>query len=79
MGTVGGGIVEGIRNNERVLIDDKSLAETSFQRAAPWLPQEVDGRRVVRFNERWRFYRYRSGQTFQPHRDGSYLSLQTYE
>ena len=79
MGTVGGVIAEGIRNNERVLIDDKSLAETLFQRAAPWLPQEVDDRRLVRFNERWRFYRYHPGQTFQPHRDGLYLSVQTYE
>lgn len=41
MGTVGGVIAEGVRNNERLLIDDKSLAEALFQRAAPWLPQEV--------------------------------------
>jgi len=79
MGTVGGVIAEGMRNNERVLIDDKSFADTMFHRAAPWLPSEVDGHRLVRFNERWRFYRYRPGQTFQPHRDGSYLSFQTHE
>lgn len=79
LGTVGGVIAEGIRNNERVLIDDKPLAETLFQRAAPWLPYEVDGRCLAGFNERWRFYRYRPGQTFQPHRDGPYLSFQTYE
>ncbi len=79
IGTVGGVLAEGIRNNERVLLDDKPLADTMFQRAAPWLPKEVDGHRLVRFNERWRFYRYRPGQTFQPHRDGSYLSFQTHE
>lgn len=79
MGTVGGVISEGIRNNERVLLDDKLLANSLFDRAASWLPQEVEGRRLVGFNERWRFYRYRPGQTFQPHRDGPYLSLQTYE
>lgn len=79
IGTVGGVIAEGIRNNERVLIDDKPLANSLFHRAAPWLPKEVEGRRLVGFNERWRFYRYRPGQTFQPHRDGSYLSFQTYE
>jgi len=79
IGSVGGVIAEGVRNNERVLIDDTSLAEALFQRAAPWLPQEMDGRRVVRFNERWRFYRYLPGQTFQPHRDGSSPSLPTYE
>jgi hypothetical protein len=79
IGTVGGVVAEGIRNNERVLIDDELLAKSLFDRAAPWLPQEVHGRRLVGFNERWRFYRYRPGQTFQPHRDGSYLSFQTLE
>ena len=79
MGTVGGVIAEGIRNNERVLIDDTLLASSLFERAAPWLSKEVHGRHLVRFNKRWRFYRYRPGQTFQPHRDGSYLSFHTYE
>lgn len=78
-GTVGGVIAEGMRNNERVLIDDKSLASSLFDRAASWLPQEVEGRCLVGFNERWRFYRYRPGQTFRPHRDGSYLSFLTHE
>ena len=78
-GTVGGFVAEEIRNNERVLVDDKALADTLFNRAAPWLPAVVESRHLVRFNERWRFYRYRPGQTFQPHRDGSYLSLETYE
>ncbi|MBX3301103.1 MAG: 2OG-Fe(II) oxygenase [Nitrospira sp.] len=78
-GTVGGVIAEGLRNNERVLFDDKPLSDTLFHRAEPWLPKEVEGHRLVGFNERWRFYRYRPGQTFQPHRDGSYLSFQTYE
>ena len=78
-GTVGGVVADGIRNNERVLVDDTRLAEELFCRAAPWLPKLVEHRQLVRFNERWRFYRYRPGQTFQPHRDGSYLSLETYE
>lgn len=78
-GTVGGVVTEGIRNNERVLVDDKPLADTLFCRAASWLPETVEDRRLARFNERWRFYRYRPGQTFQPHRDGSYMSLETYE
>jgi len=79
LGTVGGVVAEGIRNNERLLVDDKSLADTLFCRAAPWLPQVAESRRLVGFNERWRFYRYRPGQTFQPHRDGSYMSLETHE
>lgn len=79
IGTVGGVVAEGIRNNERVLFDDKPLADRLFRRAAPWLPQVAESRHLIRFNERWRFYRYRPGQTFQPHRDGSYMSLETYE
>ncbi|MEK6586207.1 MAG: iron-regulated protein, partial [Nitrospirota bacterium] len=78
-GTVGGVIAEGLRNNERVLFDDKPLADVLFNRAALWIPKEIDGHQLVRFNERWRFYRYRAGQTFQPHRDGAYMSFQTYE
>lgn len=79
VGTVGGMVAEGIRNNERVLVDDTPLADALFRRAAHCLPQVVDHRHLVRFNERWRFYRYRPGQTFQPHRDGSYMTLETYE
>lgn len=79
LGTVGGVVAEEIRNNERVLVDDKPLADTLFRRAAPWLPEVVESRHLVGFNERWRFYRYRPGQTFEPHRDGSYMSLETYE
>ena len=79
VGTVGGVVAEGIRNNERVLLDDTPLADALFKRAAPWLPQVVEHRHLIRFNERWRFYRYRPGQTFQPHRDGSYMTLETYE
>ncbi len=79
VGTVGGVVAEGIRNNERVLVDDTALSDTLFHRAAPWLPSVVEHRHLIRFNERWRFYRYRPGQTFQPHRDGSYMTLETYE
>jgi len=79
VGTVGGVVAEGIRNNERVLFNDKPLADALFHRAASWLPQVIEHRHLVRFNERWRFYRYRPGQTFQLHRDGSYMSLETYE
>ncbi len=34
IGTVGGVVAEGIRNNERLLVNDKSLADTLFCRAA---------------------------------------------
>jgi prolyl 4-hydroxylase len=78
-GTVGDAVVERVRNNERVLLDDPTLAAHLFLRAKPYLPGVVDGRVLVGFNERWRFYRYRSGQTFKPHRDGSYERLEVCE
>ncbi|MBX3347276.1 MAG: hypothetical protein KF747_00905 [Nitrospira sp.] len=43
VGTVGGVVAEEIRNNERVLVDDKTLADRLFQRAASWLPRSVSG------------------------------------
>lgn len=77
-GTVAGEIFEQVRNNERVLVDDVPLASELFHRAEPFLP-DIEGHKLVGFNERWRFYRYGPGQTFRPHRDGSYMRMKTYE
>jgi len=78
-GTVADVVMEQVRNNERVLVDDQSLAADLFHRAEPYLPADIDGHQLVGFNERWRFYRYQPGQTFKPHRDGSYLRMKTLE
>jgi hypothetical protein len=79
VGTVGGEVVGGVRNNERVMFDDSPLAADLFHRAQPFLPDEIDGLRLVGLNERWRFYRYRPGHTFKPHRDGMYQRLELWE
>ncbi len=78
-GTVADVVIEDVRNNERVLLDDATLAADLFHRAEPFLPADIDGHRLVGFNERWRFYRYQPGQTFKPHRDGSYMRMKTWE
>lgn len=78
-GTVAGVVNENVRNNERVIIDEESLASDLFHRAEPFLPRVLENHRLVGFNERWRFYRYRPGQTFNPHRDGSYVRMKTWE
>jgi len=78
-GTVADVVIEQVRNNERVLVDDVSLAADLFIRAQPSLPAVIEGYGVVGFNERWRFYRYGPGQTFKPHRDGSYMRLESWE
>jgi len=78
-GTVADVVIEQVRNNERVLVDDPSLAADLFHRAEPLLPAVIEGDGLVGFNERWRFYRYRPGQTFKPHRDGSYVRMESWE
>ena len=78
-GTVADVVIEDVRNNDRVLLDDLTLAADLFHRAEAFLPPEIDGRRLVGFNERWRFYRYQPGQTFKPHRDGSYMRMTPWE
>ncbi|HKY73181.1 MAG TPA: 2OG-Fe(II) oxygenase [Nitrospira sp.] len=78
-GTVADVVMEDVRNNERVLLDDVTLAADLFRRAEAFLPPEIDGHRLMGFNERWRFYRYQPGQTFKPHRDGSYMRVKPWE
>ena len=78
-GTVADVVIEDVRNNNRVLLDDVTLAANLFRRAETFLPPEIDGHRLVGFNERWRFYRYQPGQTFKPHRDGSYMRMKPWE
>ena len=70
-GTVADVVIKDVRNNERVLVDDVTLAADLFSRAEPFLPAVIEGYGLVGFNERWRFYRYGPGQTSNPHRDGS--------
>ena len=78
-GTVADVVIEEVRNNERVIVDDVSLATDYFRRAEPSLPAVIDGHGLVGFNERWRFYRYGPGQTFKPHRDGSFMRIKSWE
>jgi predicted 2-oxoglutarate/Fe(II)-dependent dioxygenase YbiX len=59
-----------VRNNDRVIHDDADLAETLWQLIAPYLPTTVADRKVLGFNERFRFYRYDPGQRFDWHMDG---------
>ena len=78
-GTIAGVVIEQVRNNERVLVDDVTLAADLFSRAEPFLPADIEGHGLAGFNERWRFYRYQPGQTFKPHRDGSYMRIKSWE
>jgi hypothetical protein len=59
-----------IRDNERVIVDSPSLAETLFAKARPHLPEDWFGWKLVGLNERFRYYRYDPGQKFAAHTDG---------
>ena len=67
------------RNNDRVIVDDRSLADDLFEQARPFLPTQMEGCPLSRFNERFRFYRYEGDQTYPPNRDGSYMDFEAAE
>ncbi|OWK37699.1 2OG-Fe(II) oxygenase [Fimbriiglobus ruber] len=59
-----------IRNNDRVIFDDVDLARDLWARAAPFFPPNFLAWVPVGLNERFRSYRYTSGQKFDWHNDG---------
>lgn len=60
-----------VRNNDRVVFDDPSLASSLWPRVRPHVPQQLGSSTPVRLNERFRYYRYDPAQRFNAHRDGS--------
>ena len=63
-------LLEDIRNNDRVILEDASLADQLFEQAHKLLPATIDGATLSGFHHRFRFYRYQTGQYFKWHRDG---------
>ncbi len=61
-----------VRNNDRVIFDDKKLAAAVFERVRPFLPATLNEWALLELNERFRFYRYEGGQYFKWHKDGSH-------
>jgi len=61
-----------IRDNDRVIWDSHETAEALYERVKDLLPQDIDGWSPIGLNERFRFYRYKDGQRFQPHMDGAF-------
>jgi predicted 2-oxoglutarate/Fe(II)-dependent dioxygenase YbiX len=63
---------EQARDNDRVIVDDVDLASDLWNRISNHVPVIRAGRQVVGLNERFRFYRYHSGQKFGWHVDGPF-------
>jgi predicted 2-oxoglutarate/Fe(II)-dependent dioxygenase YbiX len=76
---VGDRMLKDVRNNDRILHDNKDLAARLFERALPFLPPEIDGWHPSGFNERMRFYRYSPGQYFKWHKDGTFRRSESEE
>lgn len=71
--TLGGPIMlKELRNNDRVMIDDVSLAESLWERLKPHMNVTRGSWAPIGLNERFRFYRYDPGQQFNWHYDGCY-------
>jgi prolyl 4-hydroxylase len=60
------------RDQDRVIVDDASLASELFRRLRPSLPATMGDLVLVGLNNRLRMYRYQPGQKFAPHMDHWY-------
>ena len=59
-------------HSSRAAVEDLPLTAALWRRLQRFVPERIDGRSVVGFNERLRFYRYDAGQDFSAHTDGYY-------
>lgn len=66
-----------IRDNDRVIWDNQQIAEQVWGMVKDMLPADIDGYEPIGLNERFRFYRYKDGQQFKPHVDGSFKRSET--
>lgn len=65
-------VAKEIRNNDRVILDSFEIANMLWGKAEEFLPEELDGCKVIGSNERIHFYRYEPRQSFRGHRDFPY-------
>lgn len=69
---VGEAVAPDIRNNDRVIFDDISLAKELWLQVSPLFSEPFKGYIAVGLNERFRIYKYVPGQFFDWHQDGEY-------
>ncbi|WP_299891576.1 2OG-Fe(II) oxygenase [uncultured Lacinutrix sp.] len=63
---------KGVRNNDRILFFNNDLANSLWDRIKIHMPKEMGLFNAYGLNEMFRIYRYKKGQQFKMHRDGSY-------
>jgi len=79
LSTYGGPVMDkDVRNNTRVMIEDRSYCDRLFRRLRRFIPDRVhDSWSAVSLNERFRFYKYEPGQYFNKHYDGCFARSAT--
>ncbi|MDY8137756.1 2OG-Fe(II) oxygenase [Aquimarina sp. 2201CG5-10] len=65
-------INKGIRNNQRVLFFDHQLERSIWKKIQSVVPPVFEGHTSYGLNEMFRIYKYKPGQRFKMHRDGSH-------
>lgn len=65
-------VAKDVRNNDRILWDDRVKALDWWNRCRLFVPPAFGKWEAYGVNERFRFYRYKSGQVFKKHQDRSY-------
>ncbi|AFM04738.1 Poxvirus C4/C10 protein [Bernardetia litoralis DSM 6794] len=66
-------IVESVRNNQRILFKDLTLAESIWNNAKEFANLKLGNSNAIGLNEMFRFYKYEKNQEFKKHRDQSYI------
>lgn len=64
--------MEGLRNNDRLILEDEDLAAQIWGEIAPYVPQDMGEYQAIGLNELFRIYRYDVGQEFNWHYDAPY-------
>jgi predicted 2-oxoglutarate/Fe(II)-dependent dioxygenase YbiX len=72
IGGSGSQVVSEHRTSFRLISDDPALAAEVWKRVRAHVPRVLNGCRVIGLNEQLKFLRYKKGQYFAPHFDGSF-------
>jgi len=72
-------MIKGIRNNQRVLVNDPDLARFFWERIQPFVTEQFDSWIPTSVNEQFRFYKYALNERFNKHRDGRFRRTESEE
>ncbi|MGK0364552.1 MAG: putative 2-oxoglutarate/Fe(II)-dependent dioxygenase YbiX [Saprospiraceae bacterium] len=68
----GAKMIKGIRNNYRLMYQNKNLADKFWEILKDSCPAEIEENKARGLNEQFRFYKYESSQRFKRHIDGRF-------